>query len=69
MSVIAYLKVCFSIPLIAVSMKCCIVIVLGIYLSTHLDPVTLTYISQNSGLPNFTLILELEEPFSAIVIA
>ena len=44
----------FSELVIAVTLKPCIVIVLDIPSSTHLDPVPLTYISRSIDFVNFT---------------
>ena len=43
----------FSTSMIAASLKPCIVIVLDIPSSTHLDPVPLTYISRSTDFENF----------------
>ena len=43
----------FSTSVIAASLKLCIVIVPDIPLSTHLNPVSLTYISQSTDFENF----------------
>ena len=49
-----YIKVfVFSALVIAVTVKPCIVIVLDIQSSTHLDPVSLTYISRSIDFVNF----------------